>query len=70
MADDNDKGMVDVPIPGEENEAERERGSVRRTIAIRNWSAKGKPSRHNRGYDQAADGSAAEPDVENVIDED
>ena len=69
MADDNGDGMVDVPIPGEEDEAERARirSSNDRDQEL---EREGKPSRHNRGYDQAADGSTAEPDVENVIDED
>jgi hypothetical protein len=68
MADETDEEMVEVPIPGEENEAERERirSSNDRDQKL---EREGKPSRHNRGYDEAADGGVAVPEIENVVDE-
>ena len=68
MADETDEEMVEVPIPGEENEAERERirSSNDRDQEL---EREGKSSRHNRGYDEAADGARPLPEVDNVVDE-
>jgi hypothetical protein len=63
---DNDETVV--PIPGEEDEAERER--IRQSNdRDQQLEREGKPSRHNQGYDQAADGVPA-PEIERVVDED
>jgi hypothetical protein len=66
MADETDEEMVEVPIPGEEDEAERARirSSNDRDQEL---EREGKRSRHNRGYDEAADGGAKLPEVENVV---
>ena len=69
MADDRqDEGQV-VPLPGSESEAEhkRIRSSNDRDQKL---EREGKVSRHNRGYDEAADGPQPTPQVERVIDED
>lgn len=68
MADDElDDDMTTVPIPSSETEAEKERirSSNDRDQQL---ERDGQPSRHNRGYDEAADG-ASEPEVERVVDE-
>ena len=56
-----------VPIPGEDNEAERERV---RTSNDRDQRRErdGLPSKHNRGYDEAARG-VPQPPVDRVTDE-
>ena len=69
MADDrDDEGQV-VPFPSSESEAERKRirSSNDRDQKL---EREGKVSRHNRGYDEAADGPQPTPQVERVIDED
>ena len=69
MADDrDDEGQV-VPFPSSESEAERKRirSSNDRDQKL---EREGKVSRHNRGYDEAADGPRPTPQVERVIDED
>jgi hypothetical protein len=66
MADETDD-MTVVPIPGEENEAERRR--IRRSNERdQELEREGKPAPHNIGYDQAADG-VQPPDIERVVDE-
>jgi hypothetical protein len=64
---DDDNATV-VPIPGEDNEPERERirKSNDRDQALERH---GEQSRHNRGYDEAADGKTPTPDLERVVDE-
>jgi hypothetical protein len=69
MADDQqDDGEV-VPLPGSETEAEHQRirSSNDRDQKL---EREGKVSRHNRGYDEAADGTKPVPDVERVTEED
>jgi hypothetical protein len=69
MADDReDEGQV-VPFPSSESEAEhkRIRSSNDRDQKL---EREGKVSRHNRGYDEAADGPQPTPQIERVIDED
>ena len=69
MADDQqDEGEV-VPFPSSESEAEhkRIRSSNDRDQRL---EREGKVSRHNRGYDEAADGKQPTPEIERVIDED
>jgi hypothetical protein len=67
VADDNQDYTV-VPIPGEEDEAERER--IRKSNdRDQELERRGKPAPHNRGYDEAADGVAKTPEIERVVDE-
>ena len=67
MSDDRTDDMKVVPLPGSENEAERRRV---RTSNDRDQQAEreGGTTRHNEGYDEAADGPAA-PRVERIEDE-
>jgi hypothetical protein len=67
MADETDD-MTVVPIPGEEDDAERRR--IRRSND-RDQDAErhGKVAPHNAGYDQAADG-VPPPDIERIVDAD
>jgi hypothetical protein len=67
MADNEDDNMTVVPIPGEDNEAERRR--IRQSNdRDQEMERRGEQSRHNRGYDEAADG-APTPKLERIIDE-
>ena len=67
MANNDDDNMTVVPIPGEDNEAERRR--IRKSNdRDQEMERRGEKSRHNRGYDEAADGPAT-PKVENIVDE-
>ena len=60
-------GMTVVPIPGEDNEAERQR--IRKSNdRDQEMERHGEQSRHNRGYDEAADGPAV-PEIARVVDE-
>ena len=67
MADDELDDMTVVPLPSSETEQEhkRIRSSNDRDQAM---EREGKVSRHNRGYDEAADGLPA-PEIERVVDE-
>ena len=67
MPDNKDDNFTVVPIPGEDNDAERERI---RTSNDRDQAKErhGEQSRHNRGYDEAADGVRT-PTIEKVVDE-
>jgi len=66
MADEDDDLTV-VPLPTGETEEEHQRirSSNDRDQQL---EREGKPSRHNRGYDQAADGPTA-PEIVRVVDE-
>ena len=68
MADEQEDLTV-VPMPSSETQAEHDRI---RSSNDRDQQAErdGKPSRHNRGYDEAADGAAPAPEIERVVDED
>jgi len=67
MADNEDDDMTVVPFPGEDSEAERLR--IRKSNdRDQEMERHGEQSRHNRGYDEAADGIAA-PKIERVVDE-
>jgi len=67
MADNEDDDMIVVPIPGEDNEPERLR--IRKSNdRDQEMERRGEPSRHNRGYDEAADGLPA-PEIERVVEE-
>jgi len=64
----NDDDLIVVPIPGEDNEEERER--IRKSNdRDQELERQGKPSRHNRGYDEAADGVGPPVEIERVVDE-
>ena len=67
MADHDLDNMTVVPIPASETEDEhaRIRSSNDRDQKL---EREGKVSRHNRGYDEAADGPPA-PEIERVVDE-
>jgi hypothetical protein len=69
MADDRQDDVEIVPLPSSETEAEhkRIRSSNDRDQEL---EREGKVSRHNRGYDEAADGPQPTPEIERVIDED
>lgn len=69
MADDELDDMTVVPLPTGETEAEhaRIRASNDRDQKL---EREGKLSRHNAGYDEAADGPQPTPQVESVVDED
>ncbi len=64
---DANEGTV-VPIPGEESEVERRR--VRKSNdRDQEKERQGVTTRHNEGYDEAADGVPT-PEVQRVVDED
>jgi hypothetical protein len=65
---DNQENEIVVPLPSSETEAEHQRirASNDRDQKL---EREGKVSRHNRGYDEAADGPQPAPSVERVIDE-
>jgi hypothetical protein len=67
MADDELDEMTVVPLPASETEEEhkRIRSSNDRDQEL---EREGKVSRHNRGYDEAADGVPG-PEIERVVDE-
>jgi hypothetical protein len=68
LADNEDDNMMVVPIPGEDNEEERQR--IRKSNdRDQEMERHGKQSRHNHGYDEAADGVAPPPEIERVVDE-
>ena len=64
---DADKLTV-LPIPASETQAkhDRIRKSNDRDQAL---ERAGKTSRHNKGYDEAADGAVPEPKIDRVVDE-
>jgi hypothetical protein len=68
MAKNEDDNMTVVPIPASETQAEHDRirKSNDRDQAL---EREGKTSRHNQGYDQAADGPVPAPEIERVVDE-
>jgi hypothetical protein len=67
MPNDELDEMTVVPLPTDETEAEhkRIRSSNDRDQRL---EREGKVSRHNRGYDEAADGLPA-PEIQRVVDE-
>ena len=69
MTDKTDKNddIEVVPIPASESQAEHDR--IRKSNdRDQELERQGKPSRHNQGYDDAADG-VPQPKVERVVDE-
>jgi len=68
MAENEDDNMIPVPLPGGESDDERER--IRKSNdRDQERERRGQPARHNRGYDEAADGPARVPDIERVVEE-
>jgi hypothetical protein len=69
MADDDREELTTVPIPSSETEQEHKR--IRQSNdRDQRLEREGKSSRHNRGYDEAADGRPKPPQIEDVVDED
>jgi hypothetical protein len=69
MADDDREEFTVVPIPSSETEDEHKR--IRESNdRDQDLEREGKVSRHNRGYDEAADGQHPAPKVDRVVDED
>ena len=68
MADDQDNDMTVVPISASETKAEHRHI---RSSNDRDQEAEreGRTSRHNAGYDEAADGKIPDPQIERVVDE-
>jgi hypothetical protein len=68
MAEHEDDNVTIVPIPGEDNEAERQR--IRQSNdRDQEMERRGKQSPHNHGYDDAADGIARPPEIVRIVDE-
>jgi hypothetical protein len=67
MADDDSEEMTVVPLPGDESEEEHARIRASNDLDQK-LEREGKTSRHNRGYDKAADGEPV-PEIERVVDE-
>jgi hypothetical protein len=67
MPDDELDDLTPVPLPTSETQAEHDRirSSNDRDQKL---EREGKVSRHNRGYDEAADGPAV-PEIVRVVDE-
>ena len=67
MAENEDDDLTVVPMPTSETQAEHDR--IRRSNdRDQALEREGKPSRHNQGYDETADGVAV-PKIERVVDE-
>ena len=64
-SDDEDLTIVPLPSSDTQTEHDRVRHSNDRDQQL---EREGKPSRHNRGYDEAADGPPR-PEIERVVDE-
>ena len=65
---DNEDDMTVVPIPMSETQAEHDR--IRQSNdRDQELEREGRKSRHNRGYDDAADGKMPVPEIERVVDE-
>jgi hypothetical protein len=68
VADNENDDITVVPIPASETQAEHDR--IRRSNdRDQQLEREGKVSRHNRGYDEAADGVAPPPQIDRVVDE-
>jgi hypothetical protein len=64
-SDDEDLTIVPLPSSDTQTEHDRIRHSNDRDQQL---EREGKPSRHNRGYDEAADGPP-QPEIDRVVDE-
>ena len=69
MSNNERDDMIVVPLPSSESQAEHDR--IRKSNDHdQELERQGKVTRHNRGYDEAADGVIPEPIIERVVDED
>jgi hypothetical protein len=67
MAENEDDDLTVVPLPSSETDEERQR--IRESNdRDQELEREGRPSRHNKGYDEVADG-APTPQIERVVDE-
>ena len=68
MTDKENDELTAVPLPTSETQEEHDRirKSNDRDQAL---EREGKKSRHNQGYDEAADGKVPEPEIERIVDE-
>ena len=68
MANNENNNPTVVPIPASETQSEHDR--IRKSNdRDQELEREGKTSRHNRGYDEAADGIVRAPKIEKVVDE-
>ena len=68
MANRDHDGNIVVPIPASETQAEHDR--IRKSNdRDQKMEREGKVSRHNQGYDEAADGVQPTPTIDRVVDE-
>lgn len=68
MADNEDDDMTVLPIPASETQEEHDR--IRKSNdRDQQLEREGKVSRHNLGYDEAADGGVRRPQIDRVVDE-
>lgn len=68
MAKNKNDDITVVPIPASESQAEHDR--IRKSNdRDQKLEREGKVSRHNQGYDEAADGVMPAPKIERVVDE-
>jgi hypothetical protein len=68
LADTENDDITVVPIPASETQAEHNR--IRKSNdRDQQLEREGKRSRHNQGYDEAADGAIPPPEIERVVDE-
>lgn len=68
MANGENDDVTVVPIPASESQAEHDR--IRRSNdRDQRLEREGKVSRHNQGYDEAADGAVPPAKIENVVNE-
>ena len=68
MAEREDDDVTVVPIPASETPAEHDR--IRKSNdRDQRLEREGKVSRHNQGYDEAADGVVRAPEISRVVDE-
>ena len=68
MTDREDDDLIVVPLPTSETQEEHDR--IRKSNdRDQELEREGKKSRHNQGYDEAADGKVPAPEIERIVDE-
>jgi len=68
VSDNKNDDITVVPIPASESQAEHDR--IRKSNdRDQKLEREGKVSRHNQGYDEAADGVMRPPEIARVVDE-
>ena len=68
MEERENEDVTVVPIPASETQAEHDR--IRKSNdRDQRLEREGKVSRHNQGYDEAADGVVRTPEISRVVDE-